>query len=52
MGVSLTALLLPKLAVGSILQLRVGASVLRPAPKLLYPPVDLSYFDAPIGWRA
>lgn len=52
MGLSLTALLLPKLAFARVGQISVGARATAPTPELLYPSVDLSYFNTPIGWRA
>jgi hypothetical protein len=48
--VSLACLFVPKLVAAKAWQ--PGASPNMPGPELLYPPVDLSYFDTPIGWRA
>jgi hypothetical protein len=49
-GVSLAGLFLPKFVAGKVLLLGVRTNIAQ--PELLYPPVDLSYFDTPIGWRA
>jgi len=52
MGVFLTALVLPKFVFANVWQAFGGARATEPVAGLLYPPVDLSYFDTPIGWRA
>jgi hypothetical protein len=49
-GVSLASLFFAESVVAKAL--RFGASANIAQPELLYPPVDLSYFDTPIGWRA
>ncbi len=52
LSVSVVGLSLPNRGLTDLLCFSTRAQVLEPAPELLYPPVDLSYFDTPIGYRA
>jgi hypothetical protein len=52
LGVSVATLLLPKFAVAEVLQIGASANDVQAVPELLYPPIDLSYFNTPIGGRA
>lgn len=51
LGASLATVAIPQFVFNAF-RFSVREKAMLPAPELLYPPVDLSYFDTPIGWRA